>query len=159
MNLASIFLWGFVATVLLSTVMAGSQGLGYTRMSIPFLLGTMVTPDRDRAMLVGVLMHLVNGWAFAVVYALAFESWQQATWWLGALIGLVHGLFVLTVGMPIVPAMHPRMVSEYFGPTPNRRLQPPGFLALNYGRRTPVVSLAAHLLYGAILGAFYHLGP
>jgi hypothetical protein len=159
MNLASIFLWGFVATVLLSTVMAGSQGLGYTRMSIPFLLGTMVTPDRDRAMLVGVLMHLVNGWAFAVVYALAFESWQQATWWLGALIGLVHGLFVLTVGMPIVPAMHPRMVSEYFGPTPNRRLQPPGFLALNYGRRTPVVSLAAHLLYGAILGAFYHLSP
>jgi len=159
MNLASIFLWGFVATVLLSTVMAGSQGLGYTRMSIPFLLGTMVTPDRDRAMLVGVLMHLVNGWAFAVVYALAFESWQQATWWLGALIGLVHGLFVLTVGMPIVPAMHPRMVSEYFGPTPNRRLQPPGFLALNYGRRTPIVSLAAHLLYGAILGAFYHLSP
>ena len=159
MNLASIFLWGFVATVLLSTVMAGSQGLGYTRMSIPFLLGTMVTPDRDRAMLVGVLMHLVNGWAFAVVYALAFESWQQATWWLGALIGLVHGLFVLTVGMPIIPAMHPRMVSEYFGPTPNRRLQPPGFLALNYGRRTPIVSLAAHLLYGAILGAFYHLSP
>lgn len=159
MNLASIFLWGFVATVLLSTVMAGSQGLGYTRMSIPFLLGTMVTPDRDRAMLAGVLMHLVNGWAFAVVYALAFESWQQATWWLGALIGLVHGLFVLTVGMPIVPAMHPRMVSEYFGPTPNRRLQPPGFLALNYGRRTPIVSLAAHLLYGAILGAFYHLSP
>ena len=159
MNLASIFLWGFVATVLLSTVMAGSQGLGYTRMSIPFLLGTMVTPDRDRAMLVGVLMHLVNGWAFAVVYALAFESWHQATWWLGALIGLVHGLFVLTVGMPIVPAMHPRMVSEYFGPTPNRRLQPPGFLALNYGRRTPIVSLAAHLLYGAILGAFYHLSP
>jgi hypothetical protein len=159
MNLASIFLWGFVATVLLSTVMAGSQGLGYTRMSIPFLLGTMVTPDRDRAMFVGVLLHLVNGWAFAMVYALAFESWHQATWWLGAAIGLVHGLFVLTVLMPIVPAMHPRMVSEYFGPTPNRRLQPPGFLALNYGRRTPIVALATHLLYGAILGAFYHLAP
>ncbi len=159
MNLASIFLWGFVATVLLSTVMAGSQGLGYTRMSIPFLLGTMVTPDRDRSMLVGVCMHLANGWAFAVVYALAFESWHQATWWLGAIIGLVHGLFVLTVGMPIIPAIHPRMVSEYFGPTPNRQLQPPGFLALNYGRRTPIVALASHLLYGAILGAFYHLVP
>lgn len=157
MNLPSILLWGFVGTVVLSTVMAGSQGLGYTRMSIPFLLGTMVTPNRDRAMLTGVLLHLINGWAFALVYALAFESWHQATWWLGAGIGLVHGLFVLTVGMPIVPAMHPRMVSEYFGPTPNRRLQPPGFLALNYGRRTPIVALAAHLLYGALLGAFYHL--
>ena len=28
---------------------------------------------------------------------------------------LMHGLFVLTVAMPIIPAMPPRMVSEYFG--------------------------------------------
>ncbi len=157
MNLPSVLLWGFSATVVLSTIMAWSQSLGYTRMSIPFLLGTMVTPNRDRAMLVGLLVHMMNGWAFALLYAAAFESWQAATWWLGAGIGLVHGLFVLMVGMPIVPALHPRMVSEYFGPSPNRQLQPPGFFALNYGRRTPIVALAAHLVYGAILGAFYHL--
>jgi hypothetical protein len=157
MNAPSILLWGFAATVVLSTIMAVSQRLGYTRMSLPFLLGTMVTPNRDRAMLLGLLVHMMNGWAFALVYALAFESWHRATWWLGAGIGLVHGLFVLTVGMPIIPAMHPRMVSEYFGPTPNRQLQPPGFLALNYGRRTPAVALASHLVYGAILGAFYQL--
>ena len=157
MNWPSILLWGFAATVVLSIMMAGAQSLGFTRMSIPFLLGTMLTASRDRAMLTGLLMHIVNGWLFALLYALAFESWQQATWWLGAGIGLVHGLFVLAVGMPIVPAMHPRMVSEYFGPTPNRQLQPPGFLALNYGRRTPIVALTSHLVYGAILGAFYQL--
>jgi hypothetical protein len=157
MSVPSILLWGFAATVVLSIMMAGAQSLGFTRMSIPFLLGTMLTPNRDRAMLTGLLMHIVNGWLFALLYALAFESWQQATWWLGAGIGLVHGLFVLAVGMPIVPAMHPRMVSEYFGPTPNRELQPPGFLALNYGRRTPIVALTSHLVYGAILGAFYQL--
>jgi len=157
MNGPSILLWGFAATIVLSITMAGSQRLGYTRMSIPFLLGTMVTPNRDRAMLLGLLVHMMNGWLFALLYALAFESWHRATWWLGAGIGLVHGLFVLTVGMPIVPAMHPRMVSEYFGPTVNRVLQPPGFLALNYGRRTPFVTIVAHLLYGAIIGAFYHL--
>jgi hypothetical protein len=117
----------------------------------------MVTPNRDRAMFLGLLVHMMNGWLFALLYALAFESWHRATWWLGAGIGLLHGLFVLTVGMPIIPAMHPRMVSEYFGPTPNRHLQPPGFLALNYGRRTPVVALVSHLVYGAILGAFYQL--
>jgi uncharacterized membrane protein YagU involved in acid resistance len=156
-NLPSILLWGFAATVVLSTLMAASQRLGLTRMSIPFLLGTMLTPHRDRAMFVGVLVHMTNGWVFALLYALAFESWAQATWWLGAGIGLVHGTFVLTVGMPLVPGMHPRMVSEYFGPTPNRQLQPPGFLALNYGRRTPIVAIVAHLVYGAILGAFYQL--
>jgi len=159
MNLPSILLWGLVATAVLTTLMAGSQRLGYTRMSLPFLLGTMMTPNRDRAMLVGLLVHMMNGWVFALLYALAFESWHQAAWWPGAGIGLVHGLFVLAVGMPIVPAMHPRMVSEYFGPTPNRRLQPPGFLALNYGHRTPIVALASHLVYGAILGAFYQLAP
>jgi hypothetical protein len=157
MNVSSVLLWGFVATVVLSITMASSQRLGFTRMSIPFLLGTMVTPKRDRAMLLGLLLHMMNGWIFAIVYALAFESWQWATWWLGAGIGLVHVLFVLTIGMPVIPAVHPRMVSEYFGPTPNRQLQPPGFLALNYGRRTPIVALVSHLLYGAILGAFYRL--
>ena len=157
MNLPSIFLWGFVATVVLTTVMAGSQRFGFTRMSIPFLLGTMLTPNRDRAMLLGLLVHVMDGWLFALLYALAFESWQRATWWLGAGIGLAHVLFVLTVAMPVIPAMHPRMVSEYFGPTPNRHLQPPGFFALNYGHRTPVVAIASHLVYGAILGAFYQL--
>ena len=53
--------------------------------------------------------------------------------------------------------MHPRMASEQHGPTPTRQLEPPGFLALNYGRRTPISLLLAHLVYGAILGAFYRL--
>ena len=92
-----------------------------------------------------------------VLAALWFAPVLLAAWWLGAGIGLVHGLFVLAVAMPIIPAMHPRMVSEYFGPMPNRQLQPPGFLALNYGRRTPIVALTAHLVYGAILGGFYQL--
>jgi uncharacterized membrane protein YagU involved in acid resistance len=157
MNLPSILLWGLAATVVLTTVMAMSQRLGLTRMSIPFLLGTMLTPNRDRAMALGLLVHMMNGWLFALAYAAAFESWQHATWWLGAGIGLVHALFVLAVAMPIVPGLHPRMVSEYFGPTPNRHLQPPGFFALNYGYRTPLVAIGSHLVYGAILGAFYRL--
>jgi uncharacterized membrane protein YagU involved in acid resistance len=157
LNILSILLWGFVSTVVLTTIMSASQGLGVTRMSIPFLVGTMITPDRDRAMVVGVAAHFCNGWIFAIVYGLAFESWQLATWWLGAGIGLVHALFVLAVLMPVLPGMHPRMVSEYYGPSPNRRLQPPGFFALNYGYHTPLVSLLAHIAYGATLGAFYQV--
>lgn len=157
MNLLSMLQWGFVGTVVLTIGMAASQHIGYTRMSLPFLLGTMVTPNRDRAMLLGLLVHIMNGWLLAVPYALAFESWARATWWLGAGVGLLHGLFVLVVVMPVIPAVHPRMVSEYFGPAANRQLQPPGVLALNYGPRTPIVALASHVIYGAILGAFYRL--
>ena len=157
MNMASILLWGFVATVVLTLMMSASQGMGLTRISMPFLLGTMITPNRDRAMVLGTAVHFIDGWLFAILYALAFESWHRATWWLGGAIGLVHASFVLVVLMPIIPGMHPRMVSEYYGPTPNRQLQPPGFLALNYGYRTPIVTLLAHAAYGAIIGAFYQL--
>lgn len=156
-NLPSILLWGFVATAVLTSVLAGSQGLGLTRISLPFLLGTIFTPGRDRAMVIGTGMHMLVGWAFALIYALAFESIGRASWWIGLIGGGVHGLFVLTVVMPVIPGLHPRMVTEYFGPTPNRQIEPPGFMGLHYGRRTPVVALVAHMVYGGILGAFYHL--
>ena len=157
MNRGSALLWGFVSTVFLTGLLAGSQGLGLTRINIPFLLGTMVTPDRDRAKIVGFGLHFLNGWIFSVAYVAAFESWRRATWWLGAAIGLVHALFVLVAAIPLLPAIHPRMANEQRGPTPTRQLEPPGFLALHYGRRTPISVVLAHLLYGAILGAFYRL--
>jgi hypothetical protein len=47
------------------------------------------------------------------------------------------------------------MSSEEHGPTAAKQLEPPGFLALNYGVQTPVSVLAAHVLFGAVLGAFY----
>lgn len=155
MNKAGTLLWGFVGTVALTGMMSASQGLGLSRMSLPYMLGTMVTPNRDRANMLGFGLHGINGWLFAVVYAAAFESWRRAGWWRGAAIGLVHGSFVLVAGMPLLPAMHPRMANEQHGPTPTRQLEPPGFLALHYGRQTPLSVLCAHLVYGAILGAFY----
>ena len=157
MNLGSILLWGFVATIVLTTIMQGGQSLGLTRMSLPFIVGTMFTANRDRAGMIGFLVHVLNGWVFALLYALAFESWHRATWWLGTGIGLVHGLAVLVTLMPVLPGFHPRMASEQSGPEPTRMLEPPGFLALHYGRRTPLLVLLAHVIYGAIIGGFYHL--
>ena len=157
LNLGSIFLWGFVATLVLATTESAAQGLGLSRMSIPFILGTMFTGDRDRAGVVGYLVHFVMGWIFALGYALAFESWHRATWWLGGAMGLVHGLAVLLIVMPVLPGLHPRMASEHRGPEPTRGLEPPGFMALHYGRRTPLIAVVAHVLYGGILGSFYRL--
>jgi hypothetical protein len=157
MNWPSWFLWGFVGTVVLTTAMAGSQGLGFTRMTIPYMLGTLVTPSRDRAKFIGFVIHLVDGWLFSLIYVAAFHSWGRATWWLGALVGLVHAAFVLTAGMRLLPGLHPRMASEQQGPTVVRQLEPPGFLGLNYGLGTPISVVIAHLLFGAVLGAFYRL--
>ena len=54
-----------------------------------------------------------------------------------------------------MPGVHPRMASELRGPTVARQLEPPGFLALNYGVRTPISVLIAHVAFGAMLGGFY----
>ena len=155
MDAGGALLWGFIGTVVLTTLMATAQGVGLSRMNIPFLLGTMFTPSRDRAVVVGAGLHLLNGWLFALLYIAGFEALGQASWWLGAAGGALHASFVLAVLMPLMPALHPRMVSEYFGPTVNRQVQPPGFLALNYGRGTPLAALVAHIAYGAVLGGFY----
>jgi hypothetical protein len=74
-------------------------------------------------------------------------------------IGLVHGIVVIVVLLPILPGIHPRMASDFNGPEARRQLEPPGFLGLNYGYQTPVATLLGHLIYGAILGAFYQLRP
>ncbi len=156
MTLVEWAVWGFAATVVLTTMMAGSQGLGLTRMSLPFLLGTLVTADRDRAKVVGVAIHLVNGWVLALVYLAIFRAWGGGGIARGVLVGAVHALFVLTVLMPVLPGLHPRMAGEHRAPTAPRQLEPPGFLALHYGYQTPASVFLAHVVYGAILGGFYH---
>lgn len=155
MNVQEVLLWGFVATLFLTTILSAGQGLGLSRMSIPYMLGTVFTPDHERAVVIGFALHLVNGWLFALFYALIFESLCLSGWLFGAFIGLVQSLVVLVALMPILPSLHPRMASEHRGPEPTRALEPPGFLALNYGRRTPLITILAHLVYGGIIGAFY----
>lgn len=155
MNASSWAVWGFAGTVVLTALMAGSQGLGMTRMNIPFLLGTMFTPDRDRAKLVGVILHLINGWLFSLIYVAAFHAVGRPSLVFGMVIGAVHAAFVLAVGMPLMPAIHPRMASEQQGPTAVRQLEPPGFLGLHYGVQTPISVFVAHVVFGAILGGFY----
>ena len=158
MNVGSWLLCGFAATVVLTALMAGAQGLRLTRMSLPYLLGTLVTGERDRAKVYGVGVHLLNGWIFSAVYVAAFHALGLFTWWFGALVGFVHASFVLAVAMPALPGMHPRMASATHGPTETRQLQPPGFLGRYYGNRTPVSVLVAHLVFGALLGGFYSPG-
>jgi hypothetical protein len=156
-HFGSALLWGALATAFLTLVMTASQGLGWSRISLPYMLGTVFAARRSRAMVLGFAAHFALGLAFAMLYAFAFEGWHRAGIWIGAGLGLFHGLFMLVVGMEVLPAVHPRMASRHHGPTPTRQLEPPGFLALHYGRSTPLVTLLAHVGYGAILGAFYRV--
>jgi hypothetical protein len=155
MNISSVFLWGFAATTILTILLRVSQAMGLTRMDLPLVLGLALTPDRDVAKAVGFVFHLLNGWAFSFLYAWFFEELGWRGWLIGGGIGVVHGLFVLLILLPSLPGFHPRMASDGRGPEPTRELEPPGFMALYYGRGTPLVVVVAHVVFGVVFGTFY----
>lgn len=157
MNPSSWLLWGFLATLVETTLSAGAQGLGLTRISFPQILGTAFTGDRDKAKLYGFGAHILLGLLYSLVYVFIFQELGRAGWWRGAVIGLVHGFFVLLVVTKMLPGLHPRMASEQYGPSARRVLEPPGFLALHYGVQTPMAVLISHVAFGVILGVFYRV--
>lgn len=152
MDWAGWAVFGVAATAALTALLIAAQMAGLTRLDIPLLLGTIVTEDPDRARVAGFFLHLGFGQMFALGYALGFAVLGIATWWLGALFGLLHVAIALTVIIPLLPGVHPRLASERAGPETRTVLEPPGMLALNYGRETPLVSVVAHIMYGIVLG-------
>jgi hypothetical protein len=152
--------WGALAGGAVgATVMAAgfrlAQELGWTRMDIPFLLGTMFTGDRRAAAIIGYFVHLLSGLLFALLYAAVFAATGLATWWFGLALGAVHAAFSGgALANVLLPAVHPRMGTVWTDASETPLLEPPGFLLANYGRGTVAVHLALHLVYGAIVGAF-----
>jgi hypothetical protein len=155
MSVWSALAGGFAGTLVLTTALAAGSQLRLTRIDIPFLLGTAFTEDRTRARLVGYVLHFVAGLGFALVYYAGFVSLNRAGWRLGLLFGLVHALFAgTTLVNVLLPAVHPKMGTLSSAADSAPLLEPPGFMLLNYGRTTPIVTILAHLAYGAIVGAF-----
>jgi hypothetical protein len=149
---------GFVGTLVLTTVLRTASEFHLTRMDLPFLLGTAITADRVRAKAIGYLAHFVLGQLFALGYFALFLALGRHDWWLGASFGLVHGLVAGTVLINVLlPVVHPRMGTPLSDAGTVALLEPPGFMARNYGLGTPVVSLVAHVAYGMCVAVFLTL--
>jgi hypothetical protein len=138
--------------------MMAAQLAGLTRLDLPLVLGTVATEDPDRARVAGFFIHLTVGQGFALGYAAAFALLDQATWWIGALLGLLHATVALAALVPLLAGVHPRMASHRAGPASTAALEPPGLFALNYGPQTPLVAVAAHVVYGIVLGLLLTAG-
>ena len=77
-------------------------------------------------------------------------------------------MFIGTVLVNVLlPVVHPRMATPDTAANEITLIEPPGFLMLNYGRSTFVVTLVAHIAYGALVGLHrpslnpepWHLAP
>ena len=146
---------GAVGATLLASGFRLAQELGWTRMDIPFLLGTVFTENRRLAVVIGWTVHLANGLLFALLYAAVFAATGLTTWWFGLVLGAVHAGFVggALVNL-MLPVVHPRMGTPWTDAEETPLLEPAGFMLFNYGRSTALVTLVLHLMYGAVVGAF-----
>jgi hypothetical protein len=151
-------LGGLVGTLVLTTLLRAASEFGLTRMDLPFLLGTAVTANRVRAKAIGYALHFGFGLVFALVYYTIFLVIDTSGFLLGALLGLLHGLFAGSALVNVLlPVVHPRMGTGFTAAGSAPLLEPPGFLLINYGRQTPLATIAAHVAYGAIVGGFVSL--
>jgi hypothetical protein len=150
---------GFVGALVLTTILRAASELQLTRMDLPFLLGTAFTANRSRAKALGYALHFLAGLIFALVYYAVFTAIDASGWWLGVVFGLVHALFASTALVNVLlPLVHPRIGSPLTGANSTPLLEPPGFLMLHYGPRTPLVNIVAHIAFGALVGGFTQLG-
>lgn len=149
---------GFAGTLVLTTVLRAANELRLSRMDLPFLLGTAFTANRLHAKALGYALHFLAGLIFALIYYAIFAAIGQSGWWLGAVFGFAHALFASTALVNILlPLIHPRMGSPLTGANEAALLEPPGFLMRNYGPQTPLVTIVAHVAYGALVGGFTQL--
>jgi hypothetical protein len=147
-----ILVWGFVGTLAMTSLLFASQNMGWSRLNMPYLLGAFFTGSRHEANVLGFMLYMLGGWLFAFLYYLIFSVIGASSWWIGGIAGFVHAVLLLTLALPMLSYIHPRVASEFDGPDTRKVLEPPGFLGLHYGYRTPLVLLVAQTSYGVILG-------
>lgn len=144
---------GVIGTLAMTTMIKAATECGMTRMDLALLLGTVVTENRRKARAIGYLLVFVLGVAFAGAYGEFFAIMGRASWQVGALLGALHAVFTATVLVSVLlPVVHPRMATPDSAADEITLIEPPGFLMLNYGRSTFVVTLVAHVVYGALVG-------
>lgn len=154
---------GLAATLVMTalTKMAGATGM--TRMPpMPIVIGSMMTGDPDRARRIGTLLHLgiMGTVIFGLLYAALFASFGSASLLTGVAIGGVHGLVFGAIGMPMIPALHPRM-EQRAGAAPLEvsggtvQLTTPGFFGVNWGGMTPMGLVVSHIVYGIVAALVY----
>ncbi len=154
---------GFVATVVMTAMMTLAGKMGLTQMPpMTLVTGSMMTDDPERARRLGIMAHyiLMGTVVFGLIYAGLFSAFGSASVLTGLIIGAVHGVIVGAMAMPMMPAMHPRMVDSPLGGTVTTgggtvTLSKPGFFGANWGGMTPIGLLIGHLVYGLVAALVY----
>ncbi|MBI4202662.1 MAG: hypothetical protein HY532_06100 [Chloroflexi bacterium] len=144
---------GVVGTLAMTAVMyMGSMMMGL-KMDMPMTLGTMVLSKGTGAWVVGLMMHLMMGAVFFIIYGALFQAFgvrSGVVGW-GAVFGVAHAVMAGGV-FGMMPALHPRMATT--GDSPDK-VPAPGYFGLKLGGMAPVAVIAVHVVYGVVAALVY----
>lgn len=144
---------GFVGTVAFTMLLYVGPLMGFPKMDLMTMLGTMFVSDPSAAFVPGLIMHFMIGLILSLGYAFLFVRLLPGDPWLrGALYGLVPWLMAMVIVMPMMALVHPMVRAG--------AIPAPGFFLAAMGTvMAPLGSLIGHLLYGAVLGVVYGQPP
>jgi hypothetical protein len=144
---------GLIGGMAFLAVVYMGLGIGMTRMNFLPMLGSMVAPKAPRGTtyVIGSVIHMMMSAIFGLVYAgvltaIGVSTVGSASAW-GLVIGAVHGAGVLIVMPAMLTMAHPLVRAG--------DLERPGAVMTGFGSMTPIGSLAAHVVFGLVVGAVY----
>lgn len=149
-NLFLAALAGFIGAIIL-TLLIYALKLAGLQLDIPYLIGTLFVNPRDKTQvyLTGILLHLLIGAAWGVLYVFLLTAMVVTpNWPAGILWGLGHGIFIGSM-MGILAETHPA-IGE------GKPLKDPGIMGSSWGTLIPYCVLGLHIIYGASTLAIYH---
>lgn len=137
---------GIVGTAALTLILAWGPSIGAPPLNLPLWDGTFFTLNLGLAVAVGYVLHFLIGIGLALWYQRWWRDRLQGEAWVrGALFGLAVWGVLMLLGLPLFDWLDPLVE--------NGLMAAPGLFALGLGAAAPVILLAAHLVYGALVGA------
>jgi hypothetical protein len=127
---------GFVATIVLSALMLMKQRMGLTPQLNPIQMLTDMTGASTPT--VGWIMHFLIGTVlWGTLFAWLDPNLPGGSHWLkGVVFGIGAWILMMVLVMPMAGA---------------------GLFGIELGMMAPVMTLALHIIYGAVLGGIYGL--
>ena len=147
MNVIGAITAGLAGTAALTMVMSMAPKMDMLEMDIVGMLGSMFgKPNR----MLGMVIHLIMGIVFALIYAYVLSlGIGSATWLYGLIFGAVHWLIV-GIGMAMIPMMHAGIKSG--------AVKAPGmWMTNNGGMKAFVGGLMGHMIFGLAAVLVYNL--
>lgn len=139
---------GLLGKLVMTTIMYLAPLLGARQVDAPLWIAHLVVSTPMAALGVGLSLHLVVGFAYAWLFARSIEPrLTEHSLRNGLLFGAALWAFAQAIAVPAIGG-----VAGVIGTV---QVPVPGVLSMHLGVDGALVSLAAHLTYGTVVGSVY----